>query len=247
MQNRTVDHQEIEWQFEAADLETVERWLEEHPCVSGLAVVSKAVKELADTYYDTEDWRLYRAGYALRIRRDGQDAEATMKALAPAEGALRRRHEISEPLEEETPTAASGPVGERLRGLAGDLRPLFEIRTLRRVFALLPEGPSSVGNVEDAPDEALPREKAAGEISLDETEISGEAQARLRRVEVEIDAGYHERVEEFVGEMRAALDLRPTRTSKFETGLSAAGLSPPGTSSVDSEQRTGHSGERDGR
>jgi inorganic triphosphatase YgiF len=34
-----------------------------------LVVVSGTTKELADTYYDTEDWCLYRAGHALRVRR----------------------------------------------------------------------------------------------------------------------------------------------------------------------------------
>jgi triphosphatase len=247
MQNQIVDHQEIEWQFEAADLEPVESWLVEHPSTSGLAVVPVAAKELADTYYDTEDWRLYRAGYALRVRRDGQSAEATMKSLTPAEGALRRRREISEPLEGEAPKGARGPVGERLRGLAGNLRPLFEVRTRRRTFALRPERPYVDRIVEDA----HPRERdaAVGELALDESEISGdgEVRTRLSRVEVEVDAGFHDVVEGFVGEMRAALDLRPTETSKFEAGLSAASLSPPGASNLGSKQRTEHSGEKDGR
>jgi inorganic triphosphatase YgiF len=98
MQEQILDHQEIEWQLEADDLESVSSWLEEHPSASGLAVVPGATKELTDTYYDTEDWRLFRAGYALRLRRDGEGAEATMKAIASAEDALRRRREISEPL-----------------------------------------------------------------------------------------------------------------------------------------------------
>jgi triphosphatase len=140
MQEQILDHQEIEWQLEADDLESVEGWLEEHPSASGLAVVRGATKELTDTYYDTEDWRFYRAGYALRIRRDGEGAEATMKALAPAEGALRQRREISEPLEGnvKTPEGSTGAVGERVRRLAGarDLRPLFKVRTRRRIAAI---------------------------------------------------------------------------------------------------------------
>jgi triphosphatase len=232
MQEQILDHQEIEWQFEAADLEPVKSWLEEHPSASGLAVVPGATRELTDTYYDTEDWRLYRAGYALRVRRDGAGAEATMKSLTPAEDALRRRREISEPLVGgiESPKGARGPVGERLRMLAGDLRPLFEIRTRRRTFALRPRELSADGIVEDASGDIRPRGKdaAVGELALDEWEISGdgEAQTRLSRVEVEVDARLHEGVEEFVSEMRAALNLRPTETSKFGAGLSAAGLNP---------------------
>jgi triphosphatase len=241
MQKRALDHQEIEWQFEAADLEPVDSWLQEHASGSGLAVVPGATKELIDTYYDTEDWRLYRAGYALRLRRDGKSAEATMKPLAPAEGALRRRREISEPLENgpKTPQRARGPVGERLRKLAGDrdLRPLFKVRTRRRSFALHFEGPSE-------------KNGAVGEVALDEAEISGESEAPtlLSRVEVEVgaDAELHDGVAELVDRMQDALGLRPTELSKFELGLSAAGLNPRGASDLGSEERAERSGE-DGR
>src|ERR671910_1730225 len=145
MQQQVLDHEEIEWQLEAGDLALVDNWLEEHPSAAGLAVVPGPARELTDLYYDTEDWRLYRAGYALRVRRDNESAQATMKARVPAEGGLRRRREISEPLEGlVTLRGISGPVGERLRRLAGtaDLRPLFEVHTHRRTFALRTETPS---------------------------------------------------------------------------------------------------------
>jgi triphosphatase len=240
MQGKAVDHKEIEWQLDAPDLERVEGWLEEHPSTSGLSVVPGVTRELTDTYYDTEDWRFYRAGYALRIRRDGEGAEATMKALAPAEGALRQRREISEPLEGnvKTPEGSTGAVGERVRRLAGarDLLPLFEIRTRRRTFVLLSgmvDG-SSGEIVEDALGDIRPRESergaAVGELALDEAKISGDGEApvHLSRIEVEVapDAAPQDGVEQFVDELRSALKLRPTEASKFSTGLSAAGLSP---------------------
>lgn len=244
MREQILDHQEIEWQFEAADLEPVETWLEEHPSASGLAVVPGATKELADTYYDTEDWRFYRAGYALRVRRHGKKSvEATMKSLAPAEAALRRRREISVSLrsgDARTLQKAPGPVGQRLRRLVGarDLRPLFEVRTRRRPFALHLEKPSE-------------KNAAVGEVVLDESEFSGAARAPIRqsRVEVEVDsdAELHEGIVEFVDGLRDALNLRPTRTSKFETGLSAAGLSPPRVPNLDPKERSERSGRRDGR
>jgi inorganic triphosphatase YgiF len=241
MHERRLDHQEIEWQFEVTDLESVETWLEQHPCVSGLSLTFGATRELSDTYYDTEDWRLYRAGCVLRVRRDGRDLEATIKSLAPAEGALRRRREISVPLRSggtETLKKISDPVGERLRNLAGDrdLRPLFEVRTRRRPFALHPERPSE-------------KNAAVGELTLDESEISGadKRSIRLSRLEVEADSdtALHEDIEEFVAGLRDALNLRPTETSKFETGLSAAGLSPPRASNLGPKERSERSGEKD--
>jgi triphosphatase len=237
------NHQEIEWQFEAADLESVESWLGRHLSIAGLYLISGATKELSDTYYDTEDWRLYRAGYALRVRRDGKGVETTIKSLAPAEGALRRRREISVPLRSggaETLKKVPNPVGERLRNLAGyrDLRPLFEVRTRRRPFALQAERTSE-------------KNAAVGELALDESEISGAGRApiRLSRVEVEADSesALHEDIEEFVDGLRDALNLRPTETSKFETGLSAAGLSPPKASNLGLKEGGERFGERDER
>ena len=237
MQEQMLDHEEIEWQLEAVELAPVEKWLEENPSAAGLAVVPEPAKELRDVYYDTEDWRLYRAGYALRVRRDGESAEATMKALAPAEGGLRRRREISEPLEDlVTLRGISGPVGERLRRLAGtaDLRPLFEVHTHRRTFALCTETPSSGEIVEDGSGnirrQDSEQDAIVAEIALDESEIfaNGGARTHLSRVEVEVgsDAAIHDGVGDFVEVLREALELRPTRASKFRTGLSVAGLSP---------------------
>jgi triphosphatase len=241
MQERVPDHLEVEWQFEAADLDLVENWLEEHPSASGLTVVPEAAKELDDTYYDTEDWRLHRAGYALRVRQDGKSFEVTMKSLTPADGTLRRRREISEPLKGnvKTPKGARGPVGEHVRRLAGtrDLRLLFEVRTRRRIFALRSRG-SDAGMdgsgrvVEDTYGDIRQRERDAlvGEVVLDEAEISGgeKAPTRLSRIEIEAasDAGLRGGVEDFVDGLRDALRLRPTKHSKFELGLSAAGLNP---------------------
>jgi inorganic triphosphatase YgiF len=233
MQSKTEDHEEIEWQFEVADLAPVRSWLAEHPAAHGLVVVPVATRELTDTYFDTEDWRLYRVGYALRLRRDSNSAEATMKSLAPAEGALRRRREISVPLKAGAKTLkeAPGPVGERLQGVAGDrdLRTLFVARTRRRTFTLHPEGPSG-------------RQAAVGEVALDETEIGCDGPTRLSRVEVELrpHAEHHDSVGAFVDSLREALGLRPTGASKFEVGLAAAGLSPPVAPDLDP-------GEKDGR
>lgn len=249
------DHVEVEWQFEAADLDLVENWLGEYPSAPGLAIVPEATRELTDTYYDTEDWRFYRAGYVLRVRRDGESFEATMKALTPAEGALRRRREISELLKgnTKTPKGARGPVGERVRRLAGarDLRPLFEVRTRRRTFALQ-RSSADDGIVEDASGNVRRRgaekEAAVGEVALDEAEISGGGRAptSLSRIEVEVrsEAGLRDGVEEFVDGLQNALGLRPTETSKFRTGLSAAGLSPVvapdlGSTEVEASMSTG--------
>ena len=77
-----TDHREIEWQFDADDLEPVEGWLGQHASgSSGLAVAPDSTVGITDSYYDTDDWRLYRAGYALRVRETDDEVEATLTEL----------------------------------------------------------------------------------------------------------------------------------------------------------------------
>ena len=228
-----VDHHEVEWQFDAVELDPVEAWLRQHSSGSGLVVDPESEEEITDTYYDAEDWRFYRAGYALRVRKAGSDAEATMKSLSPAEGNVRRRREITEPIGDDKPTTLSkapGPVGERIRSLLGgqDTRPMFEVRTSRQKFALL---------LEDDTGESVNGSSAnrvrIGEVVLDASEVpigEGRESAKICRVEVEAGAGTAPTpdLRGFVDEMQYALDLKPASISKFETGLYATGLSPRG-------------------
>jgi CHAD domain-containing protein len=151
-----------------------------------------------------------------------------MKSLTPAEGSLRRRREISEPLSDDRPSTlkeAGGAVGGRSRTLVGgrEFRPLFTIKTRRQGFALLLEG-STDRNQKDV---------RIGEISLDTSEIPlGQETARLTRVEIEAGIGIAPSPDllGFVDEMQSALDLTPASTSKYETGLYASGLNPEGDS-----------------
>ncbi len=229
-----TDRQEIEWQYTVPDgLERVEEWLRGQPEPFRLAVLEGSSTELEDTYYDTGDWRLYRAGYALRVRQEGVGAyEATMKSLVPADGNLHRRREISEPLrsgEVETLVAASGPVGARLKELvdAREVRQIFEIRTRRQTFGLVLDMQArDLRNVQHS-DSAI----RVGEVALDSSEIllkAGKDPVRLVRVEVEIDTfattAFSE-LEGFVKAMERDLELRPATTSKYEVALSAIGRS----------------------
>jgi hypothetical protein len=70
----------------------------------------------------------------------------------------------------------------------------------------------------------------------------------MSRIEVEIDssASLNAGAAEFVHEMRDALELCPTRLSKFELGLSADCLNPSGASNLDLKQRTERSYEKAG-
>lgn len=219
MQELGLDHQEVEWQFDAPDLGAVSRWLDERDSGKEPSVEAGETREITDTYYDTDDWCLYRAGYALRVRRKkGAGAEATMKFLARAEeSGVKRRREISEPLgspDLRNLSKDSGPVGERLHYLAGPkaLRTLFEIKTRRSTYGLGFDGTD------------------AGELVLDETTVPGEDGSdpvSFDRVEVEVEPEAFSSFEPFVEELRQGSGLSPATNSKYRAGLLARKLEPP--------------------
>jgi triphosphatase len=219
---------EVEWQFDALDLRPVERWLSGLPAmgspvetadpaaVPALSAEPQAARRLVDAYLDTADWRIGRSGFVLRIRRRAGGTEVTLKDQAPANGGLRRRLEVTEPLPADGIGALGpdGPVGWRLRALVGS-RPLLqvlEVRTRRRPFHLRISG----GQV--------------AELALDDTVIEvtdGEQPVRLRRVEVEVDPASVDRFEPVVTKLRSECGLQPATLSKFEAGLLASGLQIP--------------------
>ncbi len=215
---------EIEWQFDALDLRPVERWLAALPTLGPraaagpLTALARTPRRLVDSYIDTDDWRIVRAGFVVRTRRRGRQDEATLKDTRPAEGSgLRRRLEVTEVLPEAGLSAlgTEGPVGRRLRAITGTrpLKEVLQVRTRRRPFAL------RVGGVE------------AAEVALDDTVIvvgSGERPMQLRRVEVEVRPEWLDELEPVVEELRSSCGLQPARLSKFEAGLLAMGQEIPG-------------------
>ena len=217
---------EIEWQFDALDLRPVERWLAALPTLAvetsdggTVTALARTPRRLTDSYLDTDDWRMKRAGFVVRIRHRGRHEEVTLKDTRPAEGSgLRHRLEVTEALPAGGVGAlgTEGPVGRRVRAVAG-ARPLHEVlqvRTRRRPFAL------RVGGEDVA------------ELALDDTAIvvgEGERPMHLRRVEVEVRAEWMGTVEPIVEQLRLSCGLQPAHLSKFEAGLLAVGRAIPGS------------------
>jgi len=209
-----TDQIEVEWQYAALDTRPVVRWLSGQP-PEGFSVEAAGVKLLEDTYFDTADWHINRAGYTCRIRRKGDGAELTLKASADASGGMRSRRELTEPLDSATasPANAPGSCGALIRAVAGriPLRPMFQLQTRREIF-----------NLADG-------EGALAEIAVDETSIPvGEDRpVRLSRVEVEVEPTAVERARPFVKDLVAANRLAEAGTSKFEAALIATGQTIP--------------------
>jgi CHAD domain-containing protein len=218
------DEHEVEWQFDALDLRPVERWLAALPLAPSpdglppLTGLAKPGRRLVDRYLDTDDWRIGRAGFVLRVRRRGRRDEVTLKDRGAAtEGGLRTRLEVTEPLGPGgvDDLGPDGPVGRRVRAVQGrrDLSVVLEVRTRRRPYSL------RVGGQEVA------------EVALDDTAIAvgdGQRPAQLKRVEVELDPAWVERLAPVVARLQEDCGLRPAVLSKFEAGLLAAGLTVPG-------------------
>ena len=220
------DPVEIEWQFDALDLRPVERWLATLPTLAvethdggTITALARPPRRLVDSYIDTDDWRIARAGFVVRTRRRGRHDEITLKDTRPAEGSgLRQRLEVTEVLPPSGLDAlgAEGPVGRRLRAIVGARRlsEVLQVRTRRRPFAL------RVGGVDVA------------EVALDDTMIvvgTGQKPMQLRRVEVEVHPDWLVALEPIVEQLRMSCGLQPARLSKFEAGLLALGEEIPGT------------------
>lgn len=208
----------MEWQLASTDLGAVHRWLSEHERIDGLVLEPRTALKICDTYLDTDDWRIHRAGFALRIRSESGRSEATLKSLHSAGDGPADRRELSEPLpsgQSESIRRGDGPVGSRVQAVSGDrtLVPLFEVRTSRQRFAVRKE-----------------RESAQlGEIALDETVISrpdGDPRASMQRVEVEALTEILEPLESLVRTMRSNCALEAAGESKFSQGLKSVGLAP---------------------
>src|SRR5512143_1041710 len=90
------DNREIEWQLASTDLAAVRRWIDQQQTIEGLVVAPQSTLQIFDTYFDTPDWRFFRAGYALRVRSEEGRSEATLKSLHTHTGAKADRRELNE-------------------------------------------------------------------------------------------------------------------------------------------------------
>ena len=216
---------ESEWHFDALDLRPVERWLAALPTVSFESEDQRTITTLAqppqrfiDSYLDTDDWRMARAGFVVRTRRRGRQDEITLKTTKQAvKGGLRDALEVTEELPESrvTPLGHDGPVGRRVHAVAGrqPLRPILQVRTRRRPFTVRIDGVD------------------AAQIALDDTVIvvgNGQRPMQLRRVEVEAFPAWAGVLARLVRQLRSACGLQPAALSKFEAGLLARNLEIPG-------------------
>lgn len=212
------DGREVEWQLASSDLAAVRRWLDEQHTIDGLVLAPQSTLQIFDTYFDTDDWRIFRAGFALRVRSEDGKSEATLKSLHAGHDAKSDRRELSESIDSSASDwngQSNGPVGSRVQAVSGahTLQPLFEVRTSRQRYAV----------------HAADSEQPLGEIALDDTVISrpnGQPQTSMQRVEVEAKTDAHEPLQTLVDTLRNRCSLQAASESKYSQGLKSVGLVP---------------------
>jgi inorganic triphosphatase YgiF len=188
--------------------------LADAPEVAGWRVAERRDTSLRDTYWDTPDGRLARAGSTLRVRQNGPDprGELTLKGPVPREagsgapGAWSRTElSVAVPAgsgpSEWAAIPAARPVLDALRrlGTSGGLRPDVVLLNPRRDL-LLRRG-------DDGEDEVV--------LSLDEVALEG-APYRRRYVEAELKKGQAQALQALVETLVGRFGLRPSRRAKVQ-------------------------------
>jgi inorganic triphosphatase YgiF len=188
----------------------------------GFISTEVGTKTHVDTYFDTADFAILRAGWTYRCRqRDGHNT-LNLKACGTQDGNVFVRQEIDQPLADFTAPDSTelppGPVQERLTRIV-DGQPrhkLFSVTSRRRVYVLSRPGDNAVRL----------------ELDLDQTRILATRRNKrapgafaFSELELEHESGDTGVMSEVAAALRDRARLVPSQYSKFDRGVQAAGLS----------------------
>ena len=210
---------ELKLKVPADELERLRR----HPMLAGRALGEPVEHHLVDTYYDTPERTLWKAGLSLRVRADGGRWIQTVNTAHDASGSLHRRGEW----ECELPDAQPRPdllarqvkpaaLAELLRSaaIASDLAPLFQSTTHRTAWRIALADGQELGCAFDAGSIAAgDRQASIAELAL---VLKNGDPAQLFRLALEL---HHEVPLQLAVESKAArghalLDAAPPRAHK---------------------------------
>jgi len=161
--------------------------------------------ELAAVYYDTPDLALRSAGYALRVRREGERWMQTLKAGAP--GDLARR-EFERPITKgvlDPRLLKEAALPAALLARVPELRPAFKTDIRRR-------------------HQLVKAESAEIEVALDIGEIiAGDCHLAVREVELELKTGEADALFDLARRLSESGGLRLSFANKSDRGFALAG------------------------
>jgi CHAD domain-containing protein len=202
---------EVELKYRVAELAAAERLLAaDHVGPFAVSNGRQRSLQLEDRYVDTADGALGRAGFAVRLRRSGDDTMVSVKSLARTDGpgGSVRREELEGPADRVAAPVDWPPSDARSLVLehAGDA-PLLELVTVRQLRRKrqLKSGQSRV------------------ELSLDEVDVvsRGRIVDRFVELEAELQKGDETELEALGAALDAEPMLRRAKTSKLEAALAA--------------------------
>ena len=199
---------EIEAKF-AADAAALRR-LAAADTLAGYTLGAISRVEFHDTYLDTGDEALLRAGYACRLRAGDKGIAIQVKGLSSGGGAVHRREELEVVLQKEGAPRdwPAGAARDLVLRVAGDA-PLETLVDLRQKRLLRP---------------IMQAERLVGELSLDEVTVSSPRGTLPPYQEIEAELrpdGSEEDLEAIVAELRDGLELKAEERAKFTRALEA--------------------------
>ncbi|GAB4540954.1 MAG: hypothetical protein Kow0063_31330 [Anaerolineae bacterium] len=204
---------EIEAKFCVPDEETYHR-LRQANQVAGYLLSAGQVKQVQDTYLDTEERVILAAGYACRRREQTGGTLVTLKGLGGAQGAVHRRHEVEIQMPAYQPPAEwpASPARDQVLELIGEA-PLIPLLTLQqtRLERLVSQDEASIA-----------------EMSLDSVRLVADDR-ELSFFEVEVELGDQGSEEDLVAMATCLQDewgLEPEPRSKFERALDFLATTP---------------------
>ena len=183
---------ELKLEISAADIKTI--------VASGRFGKPSASVAQHSIYFDTDERRLFGAGFTLRIRRTGEARTQTVKAVG-AGASIFARSEWETPVTADVPILdQTNPLLGKLREIVDDVTPQFEIEIERRIWRL--------------------RENASDiECAVDHGFVtSGERQAPLCEIELELKDGTPADIFILARKIEAAAPIKFAVQSKAERG-----------------------------
>jgi CHAD domain-containing protein len=173
---------------------------------------------VVDTYFDTPDWALQRAGWAYRLREDEQKKTRTLavKAIKTGHYGVFRREEFEQSLDAPLNRPGDPPAGQVADQLwvivteEASLKPLFHLRNQRTKY--------------DITSDAYPG--GTVELSLDRVTVDEAPGCGYTELELELLEGPEDILNDIVEMLNQQSDIFLARVGKYQRGLLASGRPP---------------------